>query len=156
MAAPEDYAELRQAAWRELEEKNARIYGDFRLSHWPRYDYDLEAGILTFSDATGPKVTATIQVAGSVSVEAGDWMWAWANPHWPEGVCEDALATRRHGEEHGVVELVEQRAEAANIIQLAWELTAVAVHLTGAVGAYRAPDANTPVFLLIKHIAFAS
>jgi hypothetical protein len=156
VAGPDDYADQRQAAWRELEGKNARIYGDFRLSHWPRYDYDLEAGTLTFSDATGPKVVATIQVAGSVSVQAGDWMWAWANPHWPQGVCEDALATRRHGEEHGIVELVEQRAQAADIMHLAWELTAVAVHLTGAVGAYRAPDANTPLFLLIKDIAFAN
>lgn len=156
MAAASDYADWRQAAWRELEAKNARIYADFRLSHWPRYDYDLEAGTLTFSDAKGPRVVATIQIAGSVSVQAGDWLWAWANPHWPDGVCEDALSIRRHGEEHGILELVEQHAQAANPMQLAWELTAVAVRLTGAKGAYRAPDANTPLFLLIKDIAFAS
>jgi hypothetical protein len=46
----------------------------FPLGHWARYDYDLTAGKLLFSQEGKVAVVAEIQIAGSTSAMAGNWL----------------------------------------------------------------------------------
>ncbi|MEA3058100.1 MAG: hypothetical protein QOF34_915, partial [Sphingomonadales bacterium] len=105
MTSPEWYHDWRHAAVHELQEKNKALHAAFGIDEWPRFDYDVDAGTLIFSDASGPKVRAVIQIAGSTSAAAGDWLWAWANSHWPDASVQSSLVAKRFGEQRGIDEL---------------------------------------------------
>lgn len=72
---PEWYSNWCAEAFEQLTAKNARLEKDFHLGHWPRYDYDLTAGKLLFSQEGKVAVVAEIQIAGSTSTMAGNWLW---------------------------------------------------------------------------------
>ena len=159
MRHPDWYPAWRHDAVHGLQEKNARLQAEFRISEWPRYDYDLDAGTLVFSDQGGPRVIAEIQVAGSTSAKAGNWLWAWANSHWPPECPADSRRAREFGEEHGVCELTHDSVEddAGDINALGWELTATMVRITDALGAYRPHrDEGGGLYLVYKSMSWAS
>jgi len=139
MDHPDWYPSWRREAFHLLQEKNARLKTEFRLGEWSRFDYDVDAGVLVFSDDRKPRVVADIQVVGTTSLKTGDWLWAWANSHWPESRTADAKAVRDFGERHGVRELVRESLADENLNALGWGLTAVAARVTDALGAYRPP-----------------
>ena len=83
MEHPDWYPSWRHDAVHHLQDKNARLQSEFKLGDWPRFDYDVDTGTLIFSEEGVPKVIATIQIVGSTSFKAGNWLWAWGNSHWP-------------------------------------------------------------------------
>jgi hypothetical protein len=141
MTEPDWYVEWRHTAIHELQAKNEALAAKFWINDWPRWDYDIDAGTLVFSDDTGPRVQAAIQVAGSTSANAGNWLWAWANSQCPDAIVQGSLLAKRFGEEHGIDELVRDVVgdERDDLNGLGWSLTAVAAKVSDAVGAYRPP-----------------
>lgn len=157
MKAPDWYAGWRHEAVHQLQSKIAQLKAEFRLGDWPRYDYDLEAGTLTFSEAGVPKVVAEIQIAGTTSFKAGDWLWAWGNSHWPAELITDSEQVRAFGEEHRISELAESYVTDEDLNALGWELTSIAVRINDALGAYRPPrEEGGGLFLIYKSIGWAS
>ncbi len=156
MEHPDWYPDWRHDAFHQLMAKIDRLKAEFELSRWPRYDYDLQAGTLTFSDNGVAKVVAEIQVVGTTSNRANNWLWAWANDHWPPERTTDSQKVLHFGEEHGICELTHDYVEDDDINHLGWELTAVAARITDALGAYRPPDETGAMFLLYRSIAWAS
>lgn len=156
MEHPDWYPNWRHDAVHQLQEKNARLKSEFRLGDWQRYDYDVDAGTLVFSDQNTPKVVAAIQIVGTTSAKAANWLWAWANAHWPaERVC-DAELVRAFGKKHGICELThEYLDDKEDLNALGWELTSVMVRVTDALGAYRPPDKDGALYLTYKSIAWA-
>src|SRR5271165_13970 len=112
----------------------------FHLSSWPRWDYELEHGTLTFSENGVPKVLALIQVIGTTSVSDGTWMWGWANESLPSNVTKSVANVREFGHAGNISELT--KAELPDDEYLGWGMTAVAARLLGAKGAYRCPGEN--------------
>jgi hypothetical protein len=157
MEHPDWYPDWRHEAVHQLQEKNARLNDAFRLGQWPRYDYDVDAGTLVFSEEGVAKVIAEIQIVGTTSENAGDWLWAWANSHWPADCIKDAELVRAFGEEHGICELTHECLEDDDLNALGWEMTAVMARITDAPGAYRPPrEEGGGLFLTYKSIAWAS
>ncbi len=157
MEQPDWYPDWRHDAFHELQEKNARLNAEFRIREWPLYDCDLDAGTLTLSKDGLAKVIAEIQMVGSTSEKAGNWLWGWGNSHWPEDIIVDAEKVRRFGEEHGICELTHRFLESDSLNDLGWELAGVAARVTGAVGAYRPPrDDGGGLFLIYRSIGWAS
>lgn len=158
MGNPDWYLAWRQEAVHQLRDKASRLETEFRLGSWPRYDYDVDTGMLTFSEAGVPKLIAEIQIVGTTSAKAGNWLWAWANNHWPAERVSDSEVVRAFGEEHGIDELLhEYVGDADDLNALGWELTAVAARVTGALGAYRpSPDEGGALYLLCRSMSWAS
>jgi hypothetical protein len=157
MNYPSWYPDWRHDAVHQLQEKIARLNEEFRLNDWPRYDYDVDAGTLIFSQDGVPKVIAEIQIAGTTSLKAGDWLWAWANSHWPPQRVVDSQLVRAFGEEHGICDLTHENIRDDDVNSLGWELTAVMVRLTDALGAYRPPrDEGGGLYLVYKKLAWAT
>jgi hypothetical protein len=102
MKHPDWYPDWRHDAVHQLQDKNARLKAEIRLGDWPRYDYDVDTGTLIFSDQGASKVIAEIQIVGTTSVKAGNWLWAWANSDCPSERVTDAELVRAFGEEHGI------------------------------------------------------
>ena len=157
MENPDWYPDWRHEAFKEMEAKNERLRTEFGIGDWPRFDYDIPAGTLTFSEDGVVKVVAQIQVAGSTSAKAGNWRWAWANAQVPPVCSADAALVRAFGEEHGIAELVYESVRDADLESLGWEMTAVMVRVTNAIGAYRPPRGEGgSLFLTCKSVAWAS
>jgi hypothetical protein len=158
MEEPEWYSDWRHDAYHELEAKNGRLEDEFRIGQWERFDYDLGPGTLTFSSGGSPKVVCEIQVAGTTSVGAGNWLWAWANSDWPADRVTDSLLVRDFGEKHGICELMHDYVDPEDDLNaLGWQLTAAMVRITGALGAYRPPrDEGGGLFLVYRSVSWAS
>jgi len=149
------YDVWKEAAYDELAGKQGRLEADMHLGHWPRYDYDLVRRSLIFSDAGGPRVIAEIQAVGSTAKR--DWLWAWANPSFPQACTKDAERVKAFGAAHEFTKLTTPSVTADDLNQLGWELTAAAVKVADGIGAYRAPDKSAgALFLLIRSIRFVN
>ncbi|MDG4875459.1 hypothetical protein P9273_10160 [Mesorhizobium sp. WSM4935] len=154
---PHWYPAWRDEAFKQLTAKNARLAKDFRLGSWSRYNYDLKAGKLLFSDQSGVKVVSEIQIAGSTSAKAGNWLWAWANSNWPSEFITDAQSARSFGKEHGISELTRDYVTDEDLNALGWELTSAVTRICNACGAYRCPpDDGVGLYLILKTISWAS
>jgi hypothetical protein len=156
---PAWYPDWRDEAFAQLREKSAALNREFKLGEWDRYDYDLPSGTLTYSKGGMPRVVADIQIAGTTSMAAGDWLWAWANPAWPPELTGRSKLVRNFGQEHGVCDLLHDRIDSDgwDLNSLGWELTAAAVRVTGALGAYRPPrDEGGGLYLLITNVSWAT
>ena len=157
MDGPDWYHEWRHEALHLLQDKNALLSNEFRLGSWPRFDYDLENRQLVFSEDGKPKVIADIQVAGTTSARAGNWLWAWANSDWPPQCVEDAERVCSFGEEHAIAELTSGYVKDDDLNALGWELTAIAARVCDAAGAYRPPrEDGGGLFLLYRSVRWAS
>lgn len=157
MKHPDWYPEWRHDAVHQLQEKTERLKAEFRLGDWPRFDYDIDAGTLVFSDQGIPKVIAEIQIVGTTSFKAGNWLWSWGNSHWPMERVTDAERVRAFGEEHGVCELTHDYVDDDDLNAKGWELTAVMVRITDAIGAYRPPRGEGGgLYLTYKSMSWAS
>ena len=149
---PAWYAAWRQDAIQELAEKNRKLTEEFQLGNWPRFDFDLEKGWLTFSSQGKPVVRAAIQVVGTVA-STKDWLWAWANDWWSEQVKQDAQETKRFGQKHNISELTRASLQDDDLEALGWELSAVAARVTSARGVYCAPTGKGLLFVLVREIS---
>lgn len=159
MEQPDWYDPWRHEAIHQLQAKNQQLTDRYRLGSWSRYDYDLDTGTLTFSDGGAVKVVAEIQIAGTASAAAGNWLWAWGNSHWPSPLTTFSLTARSFGEKHGICELMHDYVEGEDedVNALGWGLTAAAVRVCGSAGAYRPPiDGGGGLFLMIRSIGWAA
>jgi hypothetical protein len=153
--APSWYREWRALAFDELLTKQGQLETEQQLGAWPRYDYDLEHGSLTFSDESGPRVVAEVEAVGTTS--AKDWLWSWANESLPRSSTGAAPQVRAFGAEHRIDELVSRSVKAEKPEQLGWELMAAAVKVVEAMGGYKCPaKTGGALFLLIRSIRFVS
>ena len=157
MKYPHWFPDWRHDAVHQLQDKNARLTAEFRLNGWPHYDYDFDAGTLIFSEHGVPKVIAEIQIAGSSSSRAGNWLWAWANANLPPKLVTNSRLVRAFGEEHGISDLTGELVEQDDDLNaLGWELTSIMVRLTNALGAYRPPrDEGGGLYLTYKSMTWA-
>ena len=142
------YPEWSRPAFDDLMAKQDHLEAEFQLGHWPRFDYDLAAATLTFSDEGAPKVVAEIEVVGSTAPK--DWLWAWDNAHLPKICLGDIEQVRTFGREHHVAELTSASVVERDLNELGWRLTAVAARVLDRPGAYRAPDKKGALFMLIR------
>jgi len=155
---PDWYSVWRQEAIEQLNAKNDRLEKEFRIGHWSRYDYDIPTKRLLFSNDGDVKVTAEVQIAGSTSQKSQSWNWAWANSNWPDDVMIDAKLVRSFGEKNSIDELVQSYVTDADdqLEVLGWELSAVAVRICDALGAYRSPRVEGDArYYIIKSASWA-
>jgi hypothetical protein len=149
----EQFSVYRHEAVHELMRLNELCEREFRISSWPRWNYDFARGTLTFSQEGVPKVRASIQVIGTTSISGKTWLWSWANKSLPPNVTKAAAKVRAFGATENIAELKEQ--ELPDDEHLGWGLTAVAAKVLGAMGAYRCPGQNGFVYVVYSSIGFA-
>lgn len=156
MDAPDWYEGWKHEALHQLMDKQDQWQAEFGIRDLPRYDYDMGTQQLTFSKDGLLKVIADIQVVGTTGSE--NWLWGWANDHWPADVVKDIEAVVAFGEEHGIMELISGYVLDDDLNDLGWQFTAVAARLLNAVGGYRPKREGDDgaLFLLIKSIRFAN
>ena len=137
------FAAFLQASMEALRLQTAGHQAGWRLGESQRWDFDQDNGrlIFTFPDLVA---TAPAQIIGSFDSQAGDWMWAWANPSIAESLQRDSLQVRAYGLQHGIRRLTSASWAADDLA--AWQMTALAARLCASNGAYRGPAGTTFIF----------
>jgi hypothetical protein len=130
----------------ELMGKNER----FEEQYGPhaRWDWDDEAVTLTFSDPVSPTVRVDVTIVGTT--ESDSWQWSWANSNYDARSTRDLDKVRAYGEANGYEKLTSAFLDADEFT--GWEMTAVAAHVLGALGAYRFPTDDGYCFLIYREI----
>jgi uncharacterized protein DUF6882 len=151
---PGQFSKFRHKAVHELMDLNELCEKEYRISSWPKWEYDLDRGTLAFTQDDVPKVLASIQVVGTTSISSGTWLWGWANESLTLKVTTQLAKVRAFGKAENISELT--NAELPDDEYLGWEMTAVAAKLLGAKGAYRCPGKNGFVYVVYSSIRFAT
>jgi hypothetical protein len=149
---PEAFSEFRHNAVHDLMRLNKKCEEEFRIDAWPRWDYDLSLGTLTFSEDGVPKVRASIHVVGTTSRSAGTWMWGWANKNLPTNVTKAGNRVRQFGDFERISQLTQ--AVLQDDEYLGWAMTAVSAKILEAKGAYRCPDDDGFLYFVYSSIEF--
>jgi hypothetical protein len=134
----EEYRSFKDRAVHALMALNNLCEEKFGIGKWERWDYDLDAGTLVFSEAGTPKVVADVQAVGTTSAGSATWLWSWANESLPPAVTNGMAKVRHFGIENAIAQLIE--ASLPDDEYLGWELTAVTAALLEGKGAYRCPS----------------
>ncbi|HRW19657.1 MAG TPA: hypothetical protein P5181_12510 [Dermatophilaceae bacterium] len=124
-----------------------------------RWDVDLTARRLVFSDSHGRQVEATVDLMASISPGAGSLLWGWAHPQ-STGPFAERLA--EVGRQHGIRALTDRTvplptADAGDdldneIAQLAHQVGSVVVATTGVRHSYSAPAGDTRVVFAMHDV----
>lgn len=135
----------------ELREKQDQLEAEFSLFSHTRYDWDQETATLTFSSDGIPAVVANIQFVGSISTQSDTWLWSWGNFSFSPPVREKMIDVRSYGEVKGFPRLTVPKWTAEEVD--GWEMSAIAVHVLNARGAYRAPVDYGYAFMIITDLS---
>jgi hypothetical protein len=150
----EEYHDFKHRAVHTLMALNKQCEEKFGIGKWERWDYDLDAGTLVFSEAGTPKVVAEVQAVGTTSSRSNTWLWSWANESLTAVVTNQMAKVRQFGTDNAIRELTE--ASLSDDEYLGWELTAITAGVLDAKGAYRCPsDSGGYFYFVYVNLAFA-
>ena len=130
-----------------LEDRQARLWDEFRIDECDQYRWDQDTGQLVFTQGGKPRVTADFVFVGSISTHSNTWLWSWANSTDEEPRKALMRTVRAYGDEHRFRRLA--AAHWSGEEHDGWQMTAIAAHLLGAAGAYRTPSDHGYTFLLM-------
>ena len=149
-----EFYELVKTSHAYLAERQNRLKSEFKIASYENFDWNQETGLLVFSDdKRRPQVTANFEFVGTLAKDPSTWRWAWANDSLVPQMKHAVQEVRRFGEAHDLPPLVQEQWEADE--GDAWDMTALAVNLLQAQGAYRAPGANGLSLLVLTRLTWA-
>lgn len=111
-----------------------------------RWNANQDTGELSLHFEDGTVATADMQIIGTLNTEDGTFLWGWEHPSVDPELQRNAALVREFGQKHGIKEMTTQKISCTE--ERAWELTALAMRLASANGAFRAVAAHgTHVFI---------
>ena len=148
--SPADYEALLEKSMTELDLKTKSHQAGWGLGDFERWDLVQTNGTLVFSDPLRGRAECPAQIIGSWEIEQSTWLWAWDNPSIENDLKRDALRVKKFGEDNGIEQLIFPEWVISE--RDAWRLTALAVHLCNAQGAYRGPAGPAIVFVSFSSV----
>lgn len=138
----------------ELERKQTALGVEYGIGTYDRFVVDYVSGSLDFFHHEAPKVqTSIIPIATHLPAE-GSLKWAWANEQYPSEVREAASRTKELTQLTGFELFQDELVDCDE--SMAWEITALACKLFGAMGAYRMPHGPIHSYVLIAEVRSAA
>ena len=116
-----------------------------------RWDMDQDSGVFALKLHSGRTVLADAHVMGSFRERDLSWEWGWNNPNCAEHARKACSAVRSFGEKHGIEYLTEGMMNLPDA-ETASFLTAIAIRVLGAEGAYCAPDGNMTYVIALRNL----
>lgn len=141
-------------SWEEIQTKQAANTAAWGLGSTDRWDVDLEAGFIRFSNEDGFHATAPVQVVGTYVHEDGSWLWAWDNPSVDEHVIQAALLAREFGRLHDLSHFTTRKLFCS--ADDCWRFAAVALHLSQGSGAYRGPTDTGWIYMTFGEVVLST
>lgn len=135
--------EAEAGPWLALSQQGAGI----DLSKYPRYELDLDQGVIWFGDGQRNGAVAAVQLVGTFTAADKVWLWAWANPKSREPLIQALTKLKEDLPE--VPELTEPSCACSEA--KAWALAASAAYKMGSQTCFRLPD-DVTVFVALYEI----
>jgi hypothetical protein len=107
----------------------------WRLGEETSWHLDQNSGQLLLNFADGSFALAPAQIIGSFHHAKSSFMWGWNHPSVLPALKHNAMVVKEFGKEQGAKELTKGSLVCSEM--RAWELTALAMRLNQAKGAYR-------------------
>lgn len=139
---------LVQQAIAELQAKTAAHTQAWGLAQ-ADWNANLNDGTLVFTTPE-VQVTTRMQVIATYNVYSHTWLWGWDHPSVPEPLSHAAQSVLAFAREHDLPHLQQRQVTCDE--DVAWLMAALAVHLTGAQGAYRGPAGQALVFMAFDDV----
>ena len=133
-------------SWADLLNRQRFLARRLKISSAP-WTVDQQQGLIQFERKDGALVSAPVQIIGSWNPRNGAFTWGWDHPSVHTRLRADAERTRWFGDKHDLPELTERSLKVTE--QEAWRLTAVAMKVNAAAGAYRGPTDGPVVFMTL-------
>jgi hypothetical protein len=131
-------------AWADLRIRQGEMARRLKLTD-ATWKVNQEAGLIEFERADGALVRAPVQIIGSWNPKNEMFTWGWDHPSVHTRCRADAERTRWFGDAHEVRDLTARQVRVSEAE--AWRLTAVAMKVNAAQGAYRGPTEGPVVFM---------
>lgn len=143
----------------ELKAKQSALHRSLGLLSFDRYALDQRAQRLVLSNDGDPRrqLIARVQVVGSVAPSGPDgssWLWSWANDSIHAAAKARLSEVRDYGQARGWASFTAPRWGASEVD--GWEMTAIAVHVLGARGAYCCDTEAGSLFVTLQSADLAS
>jgi len=136
-------------AWQDLCRRQHALANQARLAH-ARWTVDQSAGLIQFERPDGRLATAPVQIIGAWNPANETFTWGWDHPSVRTRLRAFAERTRWFGQAHDLPDLTQSRVRLSE--SQAWRMTAVAMKVNGAVGAYRGPTEGPTIFMTIGEL----
>jgi len=133
-------------AWVDLHQKQKTLGKRLQLNE-AKWAVDQDSGLIEFQRRDGAVMRAPVQIIGSWNPRNSQFTWGWGHPSVQPRLRADAERTRWFGDKHELSELTNNRFTASEAD--AWRLTAVAMKINAAAGAYRGPTEGPVVFMTL-------
>jgi len=133
-------------AWADLHRRQSRLARELKIAE-AQWAVHQDAGLIQFQRADGSLVTAPVQIIGSWNPRSETFTWGWDHPSVQPRLRADAERTRWFGDKHKLPELTQRSIKTTELE--AWRLTAVALKVNAAAGAYRGPTDGPVVFMTL-------
>ena len=140
-------------AWSELHARQDYLAQQWGLSG-AAFAVDQDAGLIEFERRDGAILRAPVQIIGSWNPATSMFSWAWGHPSVHPRLRRAAERVRWFGERHELPEFYRLQTHASQ--SDAWRFTAVAMRLSSASGAYRAPSDGPFVFMTFSDVAMVA
>ena len=153
--APKDFPKFLDRCLDDFTKRQKEYAEKWGIDDCERWDVDQKKGIITFTNTRKgyKKLVGKVQIIGSFNSTDKTWMWAWANNTVEEGLKQDALKLKEYGDKNKLKRFTEKGWEGE--MDDGWKMTALAVKLLGAEGAYRGPCGKLYVFMVIRDLKVA-
>ena len=133
-------------SWVDLLNRQSMLAKKHKITSAP-WTVNQDQGLIEFERKDGRLVTAPVQIIGAWNPRSSTFTWGWDHPSVHTRLRADAERTRWFGDKHELPELTEHRFTASETD--AWRLTAVAMKINAAAGAYRGPTEGPVVFMTL-------
>jgi hypothetical protein len=133
-------------AWADLMRRQQKLTHGLSLED-ARWTVDQNTGLIQFDRRDGSVVTAPVQIIGAWNPKNDSFTWGWDHPSVKVRLRAFAERTRWFGDRHKVAELTQPVVKMSEAE--AWRLTAVAMKVNAAAGAYRAPTGGPVIFMTL-------
>ncbi|KAF0185717.1 MAG: hypothetical protein FD124_2031 [Alphaproteobacteria bacterium] len=140
-------------AWADLRIRQGEMARRLKLTD-ATWHVNQDAGLIEFQRADGALVRAPVQIIGSWNPKNEMFTWGWDHPSVHTRCRADAERTRWFGDAHDVRDLTARQVRVSEAE--AWRLTAVAMKVNAAQGAYRGPTEGPVVFMTMGDLKILS
>ncbi len=147
--APVDVERYWAEAWAELHARQQNLAKTMKLAD-ASWAVDQQAGLIHFERQDGVVITAPVQIIGAWDPKRETFTWGWDHQAVRVRLRASAERTRWFGDKHALQELTEPVVRASEAE--AWRLTAVAMKVNAAAGAYRGPTEGPVIFMTLGEL----
>lgn len=141
-----EYNSFMDQCLEELQELQEDFKKTYDIDFYENWFYDQHTELLTFS--TGEKeLNFRYKPVGTFSKKTNTWKWSWNNDDSIEKAKYEVLKVKEFGAKHDIEHFISGQFEATEIE--AWQFTAVAARMLGAIGSYRPVDEHLLIFMIL-------